>query len=39
MNQTKVVALRRGHPMVDLEIVLNDLSQNYSKVKVFFLMK
>jgi len=38
MTQTKVVALREGHP-IDLEIVLNDLSQGYSKVKVFFLMK
>jgi len=34
MTQTKVVALRGGHG--DLVIVLNDLPQGYSKVKVFF---
>jgi len=36
MTQTKVVALREDPSNGDLEIVLNDLSQGYFKVKIFF---
>jgi len=39
MTQTKVVALREGTYNGDLEIVPNDLPQDYSKIKIFFQMK
>jgi len=35
----KSCCTQRGTSNDDLEIVLNDLSQGYSKVKIFFLME